>query len=122
TLYEIWGHPDAQVQAQVLPQADGDIVVEFRIEEGEPLIVAGLQVTGAGTLDPPLVLPSRLPLAEGGTYALPKLEATQLYLRQAMAERGHPHAEVEVAGRVDDAAHSAWLELRLQPGPRARFG
>src|SRR5690606_3444173 len=45
-LYQEWGFPDARVSVRTEPQPDGDVVVEFPIEEGEPIIVRAVEVRG----------------------------------------------------------------------------
>jgi outer membrane protein assembly factor BamA len=122
TLYEIWGYPDAVVNGRVAAEDDGDVSVEFAIDEGRPLRIRSLSIDGLDALDPPIVLPAELPLRVGEPYALPRLEALTELLQARSADRGHPYAEVEVGGDVDDAAYEADLVLTLQPGPRAVFG
>lgn len=122
TLYEIWGFPEARVSARALPQRDGDVVVVFEIDEGQPILIESIEVRGLDTLAPPQRLPARLPLAAGRPYALPQLEATQRLITSELAERGRPYAQVEVSGEVDAAAQRARVILEVKPGPVARFG
>jgi outer membrane translocation and assembly module TamA len=121
-LYRAWGYPDAQATARVVPQDDGDVIVEFHITEGSPILVQSLEIRGLDTLSPPLRLPDPLPLTPGHPYALPRLEATQREILQALAERGRPFAQIEVSGDVDEQARTASVVLTVDPGPVGTFG
>ncbi|HEX7088541.1 MAG TPA: POTRA domain-containing protein [Longimicrobiales bacterium] len=121
-LYRAWGFPDARVAVRTVPQPDGDVDVEFRIEEGEPILVRSVEVLGLETLTPPVRLREPLPLRPGDPYATPLLEASQRALAAAFAERGYPFAQVEVAGDVDQAARTADVTFQVTPGPPAVFG
>src|SRR5690606_16985760 len=121
-LYEAWGFPDATVTGAILPQRDGDVVIEFTIDEGRPILIRSLEVLGLDSVTPPVTLPEDVPLRVGEPYALPRLEAMIDLLRGLAAQRGHPWAQVEVAGDVDEPAFAADLTLQLLPGPVALFG
>ncbi|MFW6202015.1 MAG: POTRA domain-containing protein, partial [Gemmatimonadota bacterium] len=121
-LYEIWGYPDARVESRVVEEADGDVVVEFRVVEGEPIRVVALEIVGLDRLDPPVELLMPLPLRVGQPYALPRLEATEERIRQAFAERARPYARIEVGGDVDEAERTASIVVEVDPGPAAVFG
>jgi hypothetical protein len=122
TIYEVWGFPDAVAEGFVLERDDGDAIVEFRIREGRPLVVASIEVRGLESYAPPIRLPTPLPLAPGQPYALPRLEATQELIRARLAERGQPYAQIEVTGDIDEAARRATLALTVTPGPVVLFG
>ncbi|MGH7507537.1 MAG: hypothetical protein ACRELX_17925, partial [Longimicrobiales bacterium] len=122
TLYEIWGYPDAEVEGRVMPQEDGDVIVEFTIEAGEPIVVRSIALRGLDGVTPSIVPPRPLPLREGEPYALPRLESLIRLLQEGSAARGYPYAQVEVSGDVDEASRAADLVLELQPGRMAVFG
>jgi outer membrane protein assembly factor BamA len=122
TLYEMWGFPDAAVTGAVLPQRDGDVVIEFTVNEGRPIVIRSLEILGLDSLAPPATAPPMLPLRVGEPYALPRLESLIELLEDIAARRGHPYAQVEVAGEVDEPAFAADLRLQLQPGRAAVFG
>lgn len=123
-LYEAWGFPDAEVEVAVEPEDEGadEVDVVFRIREGEPIRVASLEIRGLDALDPPVELPRPLPLEVGDPYALPLLDSTQLVIQRAFAERGHPYAELEIGGDIDEPARVVRLEVTIDPGPAAVFG
>ncbi len=121
-LYEAWGYPDATVGGRVVPRGDDRVEVVFTILEGAPIRVASLEVRGLESLSPPVRLAEPLPLRPGDVYALPMLAELERRIRLAFAERGHPYAQVEIAGSVDEVARTAALVLTVEPGPAAIFG
>jgi len=121
-LYRAWGFPDARVGVRTETQSDGDVVVEFLIEEGEPIIVRAVDVRGLESVTPPVRLRQPLPLRPGDPYAQPLIEASQVAIVAAFAERGYPFAQVEVAGDVDQAARTASVTFQAVPGPPGVFG
>lgn len=120
-LYEAWGYPRAAVSARYDSTASAT-TVRFRIEEGEPLVVESIELRGLDAFDPPIERPARLPLHPGEPYALPRLAMIEAWLKDRMAERGHPFGELIVGGDVDEAARTARLVLQPDPGPVATFG
>lgn len=121
-LYRAWGFPDARVGVRTETQPDGDVVVEFPIEEGEPIIVRAVEVRGLDSVTPPVRLRWPLPLRPGDPYAQPLIEASQVAIVAAFAERGYPFAQVEVSGDVDQAARTASVTFQALPGPPGVFG
>lgn len=122
TLYELWGYPDAEVTARVVPRGRDEVAVEFAVVEGEPIRVASLEIVGLDLLDPPVDLPEPLPLEPGDVYALPMLDSLREVVVLAFAERGRPYAQVEFGGDVDVQTRSAALVLTVSPGPAVVFG
>ncbi len=121
-VYEAWGFPEARVDADVVRKGPDAAAVRFHVDEGEPILVDTVVVEGRDSLSPALELPRRLPLRAGLPYALPRVEATEKALKEALASRGRPNASVEIGGDVDAGAHRARVVFRLRPGPAARFG
>lgn len=120
TLYEIHGYPDATVTPR-MHRRDDRVDVEFLIDEGRPFVVRRITVGGLDTI-PGLALPARLPLRAGEPYALPRLEATERVIRDALAVTGRIHPRIEVGGEVNDGERTATLEIDVTPGPRATVG
>ena len=120
-LYEAWGFPDARVDGEIIPQSDGDVVVRFRVTEGEPIVIREIVVRGTDSI-PGFELPAHLPLRVGEPYALPRLEDTQDVLRTLLAQHGYPLSEIEVSGDLNATARSATLVLDVKPGRLVRFG
>lgn len=121
-LYEAWGYPDAQVGAEIVSRGDDRVEVVFEIVEGEPIRVASLEILGLGSLSPPVELAEPLPLRPGDVYALPLLAELERRIRLAFAERGHPYAQVEISGDIDEPTRTVALVLTATPGPVVVFG
>ena len=120
-LYEAWGFPEARVDSEIIPQSDGDVVVRFRLTEGEPIVIREITVRGTDSI-PGFALPDRLPLRVGEPYALPRLADTQNALRTLLAQYGYPLSEIEVSGDLNAATRSATLVLDIKRGRLVRFG
>jgi outer membrane translocation and assembly module TamA len=86
------------------------------------LTVSSLRITGLDAVAPEVGVPRRLPLRVGGPYTAERVAATEALVLQAVAERGHPYAEVEAAAVVDPVARTAAVTLEVEVGPRAVFG
>jgi outer membrane protein assembly factor BamA len=121
-LYEAWGYPDAEVGGEIVPRGDDRVAVVFTIVEGEPIRVASLEVRGLESLSPPVELARPLPLKPGDVYALPRLAELERRIRLAFAERGHPYAQVEISGNIDEATRTVALVLTATPGAAVVFG
>jgi outer membrane protein insertion porin family/translocation and assembly module TamA len=121
-LYEAWGYPDATVGAEIVSRGDDRVEVAFEIVEGEPIRVASLEILGLESLTPPVELAQPLPLRPGDVYALPLLAELERRIRLAFAERGHPYAQVEVSGSIDEPTRTVALVLAVTPGPVVVFG
>ncbi len=121
TLYEVWGFPDASATVSLANPRAGAVIVTFLIEEGRPITIHRLQVRGTDQIQG-FRLPSRLPLKLGEPYALPRLQSTENLIYTELAQRGYPHAQIEVGGSVDQNARSADLVLEVKPGRRVVFG
>jgi outer membrane protein insertion porin family len=91
------------------------------VQHPPDLRVASVEVLGAERLDPPVRVP-RLPLRAGGPYTAERVEASVRLIALAVAESGHPYADVEVSADVDQAAGTAAVVFAVDPGPRAVFG
>lgn len=121
-LYESWGFPDVEVGSRIIPRGSDEVEVIFDIVEGEPIRIASLEIRGLESLSPPVELEEPLPLGPGDLYALPLLAELEGRIRFAFAERGHPYAQVEVSGSIDEVARTAVLVLTVEPRWSAVFG
>jgi outer membrane protein assembly factor BamA len=80
-----------------------------------------VEVRGIEAIRPPVRLPRRLPLRPGGPYTEERLAATEEVVLRAVAESGHPYADIEVSAAVDAAGRAA-VVLDVDPGPETYFG
>lgn len=109
-----------------LRQADGAWRARYRVAPGPPVRYASVDVvlTGAGADDPMLrgVLPE-VGVEEGAVLLHPEWEEAKQTLLNQAAGRGY--LDVEVARsrvEVDTTAGTARATLRVETGPRYRFG
>ncbi len=113
--YQRRGFPGTRVRARAFTIA-GDAHVEFKIDEGRPLIVAAIEITGW-----PLVSPSAtevrtdLPLERGQRLDLEKLDASQARLVSVLADGGYWKATVTAAQAITDSAR---IVFDVQSGAR----
>ncbi len=106
--------------------------VEYVIDEGPPLTLGRVSVTGADSATPLLLPPDLEPswedalsgfLPDPGKYLnlslLPAFEASALVW---CANHGYPFATARSGVSIDTASHIADLNLRMTPGQRSRIG
>ncbi|HEU5209340.1 MAG TPA: POTRA domain-containing protein, partial [Longimicrobiales bacterium] len=114
------GYREAVVTADTTRTGDG-LVVEFRIDEGRPVLVD--TITFSGLDDPPDDVVSDLPLRAGMPLDLVAAEATRDTLTMRLRDRGYAAADVLTSYFIprEQPDHSS-VEFELIPGDRYRFG
>ncbi|HEX7118738.1 MAG TPA: BamA/TamA family outer membrane protein [Longimicrobiales bacterium] len=99
---------------------DGDVVVEFLIEPGDPVFLEAFSIEGLegveGEVDT-VALRSRLPLEVGDLFDLGDFAASADTLEALLLGRGHAHAEVLRNYAVDTVTDRATAALVAVPGP-----
>ncbi len=116
------GYREAQVDTVVTRRDDGRAEVLFRIEEGEPVRIAALEVTGLEEIGAPEV-GEGLPVGEGDPLNLINLDATRDTVTRRLRNEGYAHAEVLRHLFIpSDEPYRAEVEFEAYPGPRSRFG
>jgi outer membrane protein assembly factor BamA len=113
------GYRDAVVDART--ERDGSRVrVVFAIEENAPTTVERLVIEARDSVLPASVIRDAMPLREGGPLDLVALDSGLAVLRQAMWERGHPDARVDMdTSEVDNSRNAGPVTVVLVAGPRA---
>jgi outer membrane protein insertion porin family/translocation and assembly module TamA len=132
-LYHRRGYIDASVRARVdtldvrrRPQ----IVVTFVIDEGRPLRVTQLDITGVDAIADADAMSAAerarllraIPLRIGGVFDRAALESGRDSLVRALRNLGWPRAEALLSYTTDEEARSAAIALRVVAGTRARIG
>jgi outer membrane protein insertion porin family len=125
-LYRASGFLEVVVDTLVR-RTDEAAYITFRIEEGPPLVLERLAITGLDTVPLPPARRERLvrdlPLRQGDPFNRLLLGVVADTLATRLRDIGYPRATVYLAERdVDAAARRARLELRVAPGRRAVFG
>jgi outer membrane protein assembly factor BamA len=88
----------------------------------QDLRVAAVEIRGIEDVEPAVRLSRRLQLRPGGPYTTERVDATEQLIRLAVAQSGHPYAEIEVSASVDHVSGTAIVVFHVDPGPVARFG
>lgn len=90
--------------------------LKFRIDEGRPVLVKSLAVSGADGL-------GALPIAAGQPFSLIAYEAARDTLHARLTNRGYARAEVLANYLIPrDSQLTAHVEFEVIPGERLRFG
>ncbi|ATB43422.1 outer membrane protein [Cystobacter fuscus] len=124
-FYQAQGFYEARVDdAKQEPRGEDAVALEVTVHEGSPTLVTSLNVTGLEELSEEhreRALED-LPLAQGAVFREEQWAVTKEMVAQRLHELGYAEAEVGGEVRVDLATQSATVDLRVQPGPRYRFG
>jgi outer membrane protein assembly factor BamA len=102
-FYRTRGYPDVDVAVATRPVRQSIADVEFRIEEGDPVILTDLVVTGIDALPRRADLTRRLPIRAGEPLDRIRLDAARDTLLRRLRNSGYPHAEARhvLAENVD---------------------
>ena len=113
------GYREAKVEAASTPGGHG-LRLTFRVDEGQPIRVASLDVTGVDSVPRDVV--GDLPLQRGEAFGTIAYEATRDTLTARMSDRGYAHAQVLASYDLPrDTAGLASVRFEVIPGPLARF-
>jgi translocation and assembly module TamA len=124
-LYRERGFFSARVtDVHVIDLGAGRVGVRFDVIEGEPTLIERRQILGLPEDFEPT---PRLELAlsrleQGDVFRHDAYLQVRQQLGGALRERGHAHAAVTGAVRVDRERARAIVTLSAQPGPRVRYG
>jgi outer membrane protein assembly factor BamA len=122
-LYRRSGFPNAKVDTTVRREPE-NVYVTFRIEEGEPMVVTDLEVTGLDSLPAWLrrIAVLDLPLQEGDPFNRYLMQATADSIERRLRDRGYPSASVFSGFEADRAKLAARVNLEVDPSRRAVIG
>ncbi|HEY6830107.1 MAG TPA: BamA/TamA family outer membrane protein [Gemmatimonadaceae bacterium] len=121
-FYEINGFYDTKVDTVVAPASGSPVSVTFRINEGQPLKLDSLTITGLDSVAERAALLRNLPLSVGQRFGRLQLanETDSITLR--LRHLGYPAATVFPSYDAHKPEHRAEVGLQVQTGERARFG
>lgn len=122
-LYRRSGFPDVVVDT-VVERTPESVKLTFKINEGAPIIISRLEITGLDTTRHDASSMTRdLPVVEGDVFSQYKLFEAADTLGVRLLNDGYPTATVDVIfGEADTAAHRRPATLRAEPGQRAVYG
>ena len=117
-LYGQSGYPEVKIDTLVR-RTESDIYLKFLIDEGEPVRVTSLSVTGAEGVLPNPRIERDLPLRIGDPFNRFLFQASADTIRSALRNRGYPFTEVFRNFDTDNEMRTAevWFDVGL--GPRA---
>jgi translocation and assembly module TamA len=121
--YQARGYYDARVEAaEVLPDGPGRVKIRLRVEEGQPVRVAQLELKGLDQAPEARAKLRRLPLQTGDVFTETAYDETRGAILGALTSTGWAKAEVTGHAEVDPALHQVRVTYTVDPGERYRFG
>jgi translocation and assembly module TamA len=109
-------------EPRVEPVARDQVKVVFRIDEGEPIRVGQVEVTGLEEAPEARQRAGRLPIREGDVFTESAFDAARGAMISALRNTGWANAEVEQQAQILPEAHRAIVRYTVKAGPRFRFG
>jgi translocation and assembly module TamA len=112
------------VNQQILDQGDGSVEVVLTIDEGNPTSVTDIELQGLDGYPSKLRedLERKLPIERNVVFKYQAYVDTKRLLIERLRNRGYAYAETDSQVFVDDKAHRAKVQFKLQPGPLVRMG
>jgi outer membrane protein insertion porin family/translocation and assembly module TamA len=92
-FYRQRGYYQTQVDTTVVASGDDAVTVRFRIEEGPPVLISALTVSGLDTLAGGDRLSQRMRELEGGVYDRVRLQAVVDTILELLHDRGYANAQ-----------------------------
>ena len=122
-LYRRSGFPNAKVDTVVVREPES-VYITFRIEEGEPMLVTDLQVTGVDSLPAWLrrIATLDLPLREGDPFNRYLMQQSADSIERRLRDRGYPSATVFSGFEADRERLTARVNLEVDASTRAVVG
>ena len=120
-LYRQHGYLDARVDT-VVARTPATVAVRFLIDEGPPVVVDSIAVSGLDSILDVRRLIRRLPLGEGKPFDRIAFEESADSIVLAAQNQGYPFANVYRDYSLNRQTRLASVEYVVQPGPRERIG
>lgn len=117
-LYRRTGFPDVRVDTLIQRGSDW-VDVRFLIDEGQPVRVVSLGVSGTQGIISPREMTERLPLAVGDPFDRLMFLGAADSIRSTLRNRGYPFVEVFRFFDENRFEHEATVRYEVDPGPRA---
>jgi outer membrane protein assembly complex protein YaeT len=122
-LYRRSGYPDAVLDT-IVRRTPEDVYITFRIQEGDPIVVTSLSITGLDSLPvrtrKAIVLD--LPLQQADPFNRFAMQATADSITIRLRDRGYPSARVFSSFESNREAKTASVALESDPDGRAVIG
>jgi len=121
-LYNQHGFADAKASVKVDTIKRNTVDVTFRIQEGEPIILDQLTITGLDSVPRPDRITAGLPIRVGGRFDRLLVEASRDTILRRLRDNGYPMSDLLRSFETDRAKRVATVRFDVVPGPRARIG
>jgi outer membrane protein insertion porin family len=118
-LYSQSGFLEARIDT-VVRRDSTTVKIRFLIDEGPPVLITRLAVSGIEGILPERTLLADLPLAVGDPFNRLRLRASTDTILSALENRGYPFAQVFRGFEVNREKHTAEVTFDVDPGPHAR--
>jgi len=120
-FYRRRGYRSVRVDTAV-NRLDGTAEVTFRVEEGEPIRIDSLRVTGTDAAITEERARGLLPVGPGDPLDLTGLQSGEAEIVNYLRDNGYPEAVVLRGYFIPTGEAGARVTLNVEPGPRARIG
>ncbi len=120
-LYRQSGYINARVDTVVSRSQEG-IVIQLLINEGDPVNVVSLAITGTDGVIAHDDLLNQIPLRADDAFDRFAMRASADSIKSYLQNRGYPFAQVFTNFDMDVLEHTASIRFDVRTGPRAVFG
>ncbi|ACG71415.1 surface antigen (D15) [Anaeromyxobacter sp. K] len=121
--YRERGFYDAKVvDVQVRPDGPGRAKVVMRVEEGEPILVRSVEVSGLDAAPEAKARVGALPIRPGERFTERDYDGARGALLHALRNTGWADGAVTQRAQILPAEHAAEVRYEVTPGTRYRFG
>ena len=121
-FYKDKGYYDTQVDTLVQSLGDDAVRVTFTIDEGQPIIVDSLAITGLDSVPNRAEIVAGLQLRAGMPFDVGRLAAAMDTITARMRNTGYPNVELLRSYNARYEARKASVSIRAIPGARAHIG
>ncbi len=117
-IYRVSGYREVVVDT-VVRREDGAVSIKFIIDEGRPVRVTSLQISGLDNIISVRAVLGKLVLKLGRPFNLGLLQASVDTIRTALRDRGYPFPEVFQSFNAKLDEYSADVSFEVLPGRKA---
>ena len=121
-LYNQRGFIGTKVAARIDTVRAGAVRVVFGIQEGDPIILEELTITGLDSVPRSDRIIAGLPIGVGQRFDKTAVEASKDTIIRRLRDNGYPSADLFRSYESDSAKRVASVKLDVATGPRARVG
>jgi outer membrane protein insertion porin family/translocation and assembly module TamA len=123
-FYRRHGYFSTRVDTLVTPVLDGygGVKVTFVLQEGEPVRVDTLRISGLDSVIAPIADTSSLALSRRMIFDVTTLQTAVDSIKARLRNNGYPRGDVNAGFRVDTANRRAVVNLDVLPGALAHIG